>query len=144
MHPTALQTKHNFTTRSISQNVHQPSLVPRLSRFLRREPGDDDSTNLPHVHTRIVLLGSIQQLRCSVPPASVKCTRIYHLHHGGRHTQLHVLLSVPDPKSTLTRTSLVSRPTPSFPSLAVRLSGRGPGTFSHVSDVKGRKMVERL
>ena len=31
--------------------------------------------------------------------------------------------------------SLVPRPAPSFPSLAVRLSGRGPGTFSHVSDV---------
>ena len=32
----------------------------------------------------------------------------------------------------------------SFPSLAVRLSGRGPGTFPHVSDVTGRKAVERL
>ena len=40
--------------------------------------------------------------------------------------------------------SLVPRPSPSFPSLAVRLSGRGPGTFSHVSDVTGRKAVERL
>ena len=40
--------------------------------------------------------------------------------------------------------SLVPRPAPSFPSLAVRLSGRGPGTFSHVSDVTGRKAVERL
>ena len=43
-----------------------------------------------------------------------------------------------------TSLSLVPRPAPSFPSLAVRLSGRGPGTFSHVSDVTGRKAVERL
>ena len=34
--------------------------------------------------------------------------------------------------------SLVPRPAPSFLSLAVRLSGRGPGTFSHVSDVTDR------
>ena len=34
--------------------------------------------------------------------------------------------------------SLVPRPAPSFPSLAVRLSGRGPGTFPHVSDVTDR------
>ena len=27
---------------------------------------------------------------------------------------------------------------PSFPSLAVRKSGRGPGTFPHVSDVTDR------
>ena len=40
--------------------------------------------------------------------------------------------------------SLVPRPSPSFPSLVVQLSGSGPGTFSHVSDVTGRKMVERL
>ena len=40
--------------------------------------------------------------------------------------------------------SLVPRPPPSFPSLAVRKSGRGPGTFPHVSDVTGRKAVERL
>ena len=42
--------------------------------------------------------------------------------------------------------SLVPRPSPSFPSLAVRLSGRGPGTFSQVtiSDVSDRKPVERL
>ena len=37
-----------------------------------------------------------------------------------------------------TLSSLVPRPAPSFPSLAVRLSGRGPGTFSHVSDVTDR------
>ena len=42
------------------------------------------------------------------------------------------------------KTSLVPRPPPSFPSLAVRKSGRGPGTFPHVSDVTGRKAVERL
>ena len=40
--------------------------------------------------------------------------------------------------------SLVPRPLPSFPSLAVQLSGKGPGTFSHVSDVTSRKTVERL
>ena len=40
--------------------------------------------------------------------------------------------------------SLVPRPSLNFPSLAVWLSGRGPGTFSHVSDVTGRKAVERL
>ena len=34
--------------------------------------------------------------------------------------------------------SLVPRPAPSFLSLAVRLSGRGPGTFPHVSDVTDR------
>ena len=34
--------------------------------------------------------------------------------------------------------SLVPRPPPSFPSLAVRKSGRGPGTFPHVSDVMDR------
>ena len=39
--------------------------------------------------------------------------------------------------------SLTSFP-PSFPFLAVRLSRRGPVKFYHVSDVKGRKMVERL
>ena len=46
--------------------------------------------------------------------------------------------------SIVTGGSLVPRPAPSFPSLAVQLSGRGPGTFSHVSDVTGRKAVERL
>ena len=40
--------------------------------------------------------------------------------------------------------SLIPRPPPSFPSLAVRKSGRGPGTFPHVSDVTGRKAVEKL
>ena len=34
--------------------------------------------------------------------------------------------------------SLVPRTSPSFPSLAVRKSRRGPGTFSHVSDVTDR------
>ena len=34
--------------------------------------------------------------------------------------------------------SLVPRPPPSFPSLAVRKSGRRPGTFPHVSDVTDR------
>ena len=34
--------------------------------------------------------------------------------------------------------SLVPRHPPSFPSLAVRKSGRGPGTFPHVSDVTDR------
>ena len=36
------------------------------------------------------------------------------------------------------RLSLVPRPPPSFPSLAVWKSGRGPGTFPHVSDVTDR------
>ena len=40
--------------------------------------------------------------------------------------------------------SLVPRPLPSFTSLAVQLSGRGPGTFFDVSDVTGRKTIERL
>ena len=40
--------------------------------------------------------------------------------------------------------SLVPRPLPSFLSLAVQLSGRRPSTVSHVSDVTGRKTVERL
>ena len=31
-----------------------------------------------------------------------------------------------------------------LPMLAVRLSGRGPGTFSHVNNVTGRKTIERL
>ena len=35
-----------------------------------------------------------------------------------------------------------ARPSLSFPSLAVWLSRRGPGTFSHVSDVTGRKPVD--
>ena len=35
--------------------------------------------------------------------------------------------------------SLVSRPSSSFPSLAVWLSRRGPGTFSDVSDVMDRE-----
>ena len=35
-------------------------------------------------------------------------------------------------------TSLVPRPPPSFLSLVVRKSGRGPGTFPHVSDVTDR------
>ena len=34
--------------------------------------------------------------------------------------------------------SLVPRPPPSFPSRVVRKSGRGPGTFPHVSDVTDR------
>ena len=34
--------------------------------------------------------------------------------------------------------SLVPRPSSSFPSLAVRKSGRGPGTFTDVSDVTDR------
>ena len=32
---------------------------------------------------------------------------------------------------------------PSFPSLAVWKSGRGPGIFYHVSNVEGREKVER-
>ena len=40
--------------------------------------------------------------------------------------------------------SLVPRPLSSFLSLAVRLCGRRPGTFSHMSDFTGRKTVERL
>ena len=36
-----------------------------------------------------------------------------------------------------------SQAPPSFPSLAVRKSGRGPGIFYHVSDVEGREKVER-
>ena len=49
-------------------------------------------------------------------------------------------------KFSHTNCSLIPRPspTPSFPSLAVWLSGRGPGTFSHVSDVRSGKTVERL
>ena len=39
---------------------------------------------------------------------------------------------------------LVSQvPRPSFPSLAVWKSGRGPGIIYHVSDVEGREKVER-
>ena len=34
--------------------------------------------------------------------------------------------------------SLIPRPSPSSPSLAVQLSRRGPGTFSHVSDITDR------
>ena len=34
--------------------------------------------------------------------------------------------------------SLAPRPSPTFLSLAMRLSGRGPGTFPHVSDVTDR------
>ena len=33
---------------------------------------------------------------------------------------------------------------PSFPSLAVWKSGRGPGIFSHVSDARIERMVERV
>ena len=40
--------------------------------------------------------------------------------------------------------SFIPRSSPSFLSLGVRLNGRGPGTFSEVSDVMGRKTVERL
>ena len=36
---------------------------------------------------------------------------------------------------------LVPRPLPSFPSLAVWLSRRGPGTFSHMSDITCRKTL---
>ena len=32
----------------------------------------------------------------------------------------------------------IPKPSPNIPSLAVWLSGRGPGTFSHVSDVMDR------
>ena len=35
--------------------------------------------------------------------------------------------------------SLVPCPTPSFPSLLSTVKRGGPGTFPHVSDVKGRK-----
>ena len=35
--------------------------------------------------------------------------------------------------------SLVPSPTPSFPSLLSTVKRGGPGTFPHVSDVKGRK-----
>ena len=38
---------------------------------------------------------------------------------------------------------LRSQVPPSFPSLAVRKSGRGPGIIYHVSDVDGREKVER-
>ena len=47
-------------------------------------------------------------------------------------TPLHTMISI-DP-----------RPSPSFLLLAVRLSRRGPGTFSHMNDFMGRKTVERL
>ena len=40
--------------------------------------------------------------------------------------------------------SLIPRPPPSFPSLAIRKSGRGPVIFSHVSDVRRERMVERV
>ena len=36
-------------------------------------------------------------------------------------------------------TSLVPSPTPSFSSLLSTIKRGGPGTFPHVSDVKGRK-----
>ena len=50
------------------------------------------------------------------------------------------LNALPNKTPTLSNNfvSLVPRPAPSFPSLAVRLSGRGPGTFPHVSDVTDR------
>ena len=38
--------------------------------------------------------------------------------------------------------TLVPRQPPSFLSLAVRKSGRGPGIFSHVSDIRIERMVE--
>ena len=37
-----------------------------------------------------------------------------------------------------------SQAPPSFPLLLVRKSGRGPGIFSHVSDVRIERMVERV
>ena len=37
--------------------------------------------------------------------------------------------------------SLILRLLPSFPLLAIRLRGRGPGTFSHMSDIMGRKTL---
>ena len=40
--------------------------------------------------------------------------------------------------------SLIHRPLPSFPLLAERLSRRGPGIFSHISDVTGRMIVDRF
>ena len=33
---------------------------------------------------------------------------------------------------------------PSFPSLVVQKSGRGPGIFYHVNDIRIEKMVERV
>ena len=39
----------------------------------------------------------------------------------------------------LLKYSLVPSPTPSFPSLLSTVKRGGPGTFPHVSDVKGRK-----
>ena len=45
----------------------------------------------------------------------------------------------------LTGIAIVSiyRPIVSFPSFAVRKSGRGPGIIYHMSDVEGREKVER-
>ena len=43
-----------------------------------------------------------------------------------------------------TMISLDPRPLPSFLSLAARLSGRGPGTYSHMNDITGRKTVEKM
>ena len=37
-----------------------------------------------------------------------------------------------------------SQAPPSFPLLAVRKSGRGPGILSHVSDVRIERMVEKV
>ena len=37
--------------------------------------------------------------------------------------------------------SLIPSPSRSFPSLAVWLSRRRPGAFSHVSDIRGRKIL---
>ena len=40
--------------------------------------------------------------------------------------------------------SLVPRAPPSFPLVAVRKSRRGSGIFSHTSDVRIERMVERI
>ena len=42
---------------------------------------------------------------------------------------------------TLVFDSLIPKPSPSFLLIAVRQSGRAPGTFPHVSDVMGRNSV---
>ena len=76
MHPTALQTKHNFTTRSISQSIHQLTTCPHQDR-------------ISWLHTAAQVLGTTCQCKTiTIMPYTAGNTYMYvaevqpHCPHG--------------------------------------------------------------
>ena len=86
----------------------------------------------------LVCVGLKLNLKCIESPHTVK-RRVQHMVQliYSLRLCLGILIgaSLSEPHTTVNVRvyNLVLRPSPSFPSLAVRLSGRGPGTFPHMS-----------